>query len=188
MKAGKAHDTAGLAAEMLKVECGLLRSVILDLFNDVLISRSPPPSEWQATRLIVLFKKGGPKVPANYRPIAILPILHKLFSRMLCLRIQPEFIGNQSADQAAYRPSFSTEDHLLCTTILIERCAEWNVKLWMGLVDFEKAFNSIEHEALWQVLADQGVDDDYIDLLAVLHNNQIACVTAGANSRDFPVG
>ena len=58
----------------------------------------------------------------------------------------------------------------------------------MGLVNFEKAFDSIEHEALWQVLADQGVDDDYIDLLAVLYSNQIACVTGGANSQDFPVG
>ena len=72
--------------------------------------------------------------------------------------------------------------------ILIERCAEWNVELWMGSVDFEKAFDSIEHEALWQVLPDQGVDDDHIDFLTVLYNNQTACVTAGANSRDFPVG
>ena len=57
----------------------------------------------------------------------------------------------------------------------------------MGLVDFEKAFDSIEHEALWQVLADQGVDTDYIDLLAALYENQAAAVTAGAKSRDFLV-
>jgi hypothetical protein len=134
MKAGKAHDTTGLAAEMLKVECALLRIMILDLFNDVLMTGRPPP-EWQATRLIVLFQKGDPKMPANYRPIAILPILYKLFSRMLCLRIQPGLLGKQSVDQAAYRPGYSTEDHLLSTTLLVERCSEWNVELWMGLVD-----------------------------------------------------
>ena len=69
MKPGKARDTSGIAAEMLKIECPVLQDLVLDLFNEVLSSRSVPPV-WRTSRLIVLFKKGDPKLPANYRPIA----------------------------------------------------------------------------------------------------------------------
>ena len=58
----------------------------------------------------------------------------------------------------------------------------------MGFVDFEKAFDSIEHEGLWHVLADQGVEVDYIELLKLLYKDQTASVLAGAKSRSFHVG
>ena len=61
--------------------------------------------------MVVLFKKGDPKLPSNYRPIAILPLLYKLFSRMLCARLEERILGQQSVDQAAYRKGYSTEDH-----------------------------------------------------------------------------
>ena len=32
-------------------------------------------------------------------------------------------------------------------------CKEWNSELWLALVDFEKAFDTVEHDALWQALA-----------------------------------
>ena len=72
----------------------------------------------------------------NYRPVAILPILHKLFSRMLCARTQPGLIHEQSAEQTTYRQGLSTEDHLLSITLLLEKCLEWNCDLWFGLIDF----------------------------------------------------
>ena len=40
--------------------------------------------------------------------------------------------------QAAYRGGFSTEDHSLSLALLLETSAEWNVHLWLGLVDSEK--------------------------------------------------
>lgn len=106
---------------------------------------------------------------------------------MLCNRLQPALLRSQYVDQAAYRTRFSSEDHLLAATLLIERCSEWNVDFWFGLVDFEKAFDTIEHDALWQVLVDQGVDTAYIDLLMALYANQTASVSAGTQSRSFVI-
>ena len=96
----------------------------------------------------MIFKKGDPELCANYRPIAIIPVLYKLFSQMICARLQPNFEKRQSPDQAAYRKGFSTEDHLLTLNLLMERCKEWKAELWLGLVDFEKAFDTIEHDTL----------------------------------------
>jgi hypothetical protein len=187
MKAGKARDAEGIAAEMLKIDCVILRERILELLNDVVRSKALP-ADWRKSRLVVLFKKGDPKLPSNYRPIAILPLLYKLFSRMLCARIEERIISQQSVDQAAYRKGYSTDDHLLTLTLLVERCSEWNSEVWLALVDFEKAFDTVEHTALWAALLELGVDAAYVDLLKVVYSDQVATVSAGAESRSFTLG
>ena len=184
MKAGKARDAAGICAEMLKVDCPLLQDIILEVFNDVL-KGGHVPSEWRSSRLVAIFKKKYPSLPSNYRHIAILPILYKLFSRMLCGRIKETITKEQSVDQAAYRRGFSTEDHLITLTLLFESCREWNVPLWFGLVDFEKAFDTVEHAPLWRALDELGVGAEYIDMLKTLYCKQESTVRAGCDSRAF---
>ena len=187
MKAGKARDSEGIAAEMLKIDCHILRERILELFNDV-ISTQALPADWRKSRLVVLFKKGDPKLPSNYRPIAILPLLYKLFSRMLCARLEEKIISQQSVDQAAYRKGYSTDDHLLTLALLLERCSEWNAEVWLALVDFEKAFDTVEHTALWDALLELGGEAMYVDLLRVVYQDQAATVSAGLESRVFSLG
>ena len=76
--------------------------------------------------MVVLFKKGDPQVPKNYRPIAILPVLYKLFSSMLCGRLSKLLMPKHSYEQAAYRHGFSTVVHLLVVRIVAEACFEFN--------------------------------------------------------------
>ena len=181
MSKGKAVDDSGIVAEMLKQGNRALLDAILFLFNDIVVGGQGIPSKWKMTRLTVIFKKGNAKLPSNYRPIAITPILYELFSRMFCERIQTTLMSQQFPDQAAYRAGYSTEDHLLTVTLMTELCSEWRSELWLGLIDFEKAFDTVEHDVLWEVLKDQGLHPDYID------DGQTAYVQAGAASRRFPL-
>ena len=104
---------------------------------------------------------------------------------MLCGRIKQRIIAQQSVDQAAYRQGFSTEDNLLSLTLLLESCDEWNFPLWLGLVDFEKAFDTVEHAPLWNALHELGVQPEYVDLLKDLYRRQESTVLAGKESRPF---
>ena len=185
LKCGKARDQFGITAELLKAGSEVLQQLLLELFNEVISLEKKPPEQWRATRLIVIFKKGDASLPSNYRPISLLPILYKLFSCMLCNRVQATIIGEQSADQAAYRPGFSTEDHLLAVTLLWESAKEWNIDLWLAVVDFEKAFDTVEHSALWISLSELGVDHRYIRILQILYDCQIGSVIIGTESRAF---
>ena len=185
MSKGKAADDSGIVAEMLKHGNKALLDAILNLFNDIVVGGQGIPSKWKMTRLTVIFKKGNAKLPSNYRPIAITPILYKLFSRMFCERIQTTLMSQQSSDQAAYRAGYSTEDHLLTVTLMTELCSEWRSELWLGLIDFEKAFDTVEHDVLWEVLKDQGLHSDYIDIIKRLYDGQTAYVQAGVASRRF---
>jgi hypothetical protein len=188
MKCGKARDQAGLVAEMLKDGTAGLLEMVLEVFNDILLLRETCPQSWKETKITVIFKKGDTKMPGNYRPIAILPILYKVFSKMLCNRLSETLVAAQDVDQAAYRKGFSTDDHLLTVSLLIERSHEFNSPLWLGLVDFEKAFDSIEFDALWHVLEKQGVSQHYIALLKGLYAGQTAFVRTNTDSRKFEIG
>ena len=185
LKRGKTKDPFGIAAKALHLARNHFLGLLLELFNDVISFRKAPPDQWKATRLVVIFKKGDASLPKNYRPIALISIMYKLFSRMICARVQRDIIDRQSPDQAAYRAGFSTCDHLLTIVLLLERVTEWNCSFWLGLVDYEKAFDTVEHEPLWNVLRENDVEESYVHLLRLLYANQSGSVLAGKESRSF---
>ena len=71
--------------------------------------------------------------------------------------------------------------------LITELCSEWRSELRLGLIDFEKAFDTVEHDVLWEVLKEQGLHLDYIDIMKRLYDGQTAYVQAGAASRRFPL-
>ena len=84
MKTGKAADDHHVVVEMLQEARGtLLLGCIAELFTDILQAGGQPPSEWSESFFVVSHKKGDPKLPDNYRPIVLLPILYNLFAVLL---------------------------------------------------------------------------------------------------------
>ena len=57
--------------------------------------------------------------------------------------------------------------------------------MWLGLVDFEKAFDTVEHNSLWEALVELGIQPAYVNLLKILYRSQLATVASGAESRSF---
>eukprot|EP00959_Pyramimonas_sp_CCMP1952_P205669 4301053-Pyramimonas_sp.AAC.1 len=146
LKSNKAADTEGIVAEMLKSGGKALRYILLDLFNRILRPGTPTPKNWKHTVIKVLYKSGDPQLPQNYRPIATIPILYKLFSRLLYNRLLPILDPQQSRDQAGFRPNCSTTDHLFTLTQIQEKANEWTIPVWTAAVDFKKAFDSVSHK------------------------------------------
>ena len=187
MKRGKAGDSHGLVAELLKDGGDSLRSAIAMLFNDVASNKAPPPEAWKESRITVIFKKGDEHKAENYRPITLLPVLYKLFSRMLHARIKSVLEAAQSVDQAGFRSGFACSDHLFAITQLAEKAREYQLPLWICAVDFKKAFDTVEHPALWTALSGQGVDKRYIAILQRLYEGQKAQVIMDKESRQFNI-
>ena len=185
LKRCEASDKAGIAVEMLKDGNEVLLNVLLDMFNDIISQQIDFPASWQSTLIKVLFKKGDCTLPQNYRPIAIIQILHKMFSFMLYKRLVKFLQPMQSAEQAAYRSDFSTEDHLVRLSLLYEGARVWNINLWLVLVDFEKAFDSLERLALWNVLEEFGVPLGYIQLSQRMYSVERAKVSLYVESQEL---
>ena len=104
MKKRKAADSRGIVVELLQCGGEELFELIAEIFTDVLQPQAEVPSNWKETRLKVRMKKGDAQLPENYRPIAIIPILYKLFSRIVSTRVRTVLMRAQSIDQAGFRP------------------------------------------------------------------------------------
>ena len=81
----------------------------------------------------MLPKSGDFTQPSNWRPIAILPTLYKLFAKLLYLRLSPTLFQHQSFDQHAFIPERRIEDALFCAETLVEYTLEYNFPIWWKL-------------------------------------------------------
>ena len=98
----------------------------------------------------VIHKKGDVEDVSNYRPICSLPAMYKLFSTILYGRLHPMFDQKQAEDQARFRKTYQTTDHLATYRLVEQKCHEWGIKMWAATVDFTKAFDSISHNSIWE--------------------------------------
>jgi hypothetical protein len=135
----------------------------------------------------VLFKKGNAELPENYRPISILPILYKLFTKVLCNRVKNVLLREQSVDQAGFRPGFGCEDHLFAINYIAEVSREWQIPVWIAVVDYQKAFDTISHASIWESLNQQFVHKKYINVLQRLYKGQVGTVCCDKSSRKFDI-
>ena len=168
MKKKKAADNAGIVSELLSEGSEKLFELLADIFTAILKPGAQVPRYWASSSIRVLFKKGDPKMPENYRPVCIVPILYKLFSRIICKRIKGILLKEQSWDQAGFREGFSCDDHLFTVTVLAEKSNEFNLPLWVAAIDFAKAFDSISHRSSLEALREHGVPTSYLNVLTRL--------------------
>ena len=60
-------------------------------------------------------------------------------------------------EQAGFRQERSCTDQIATLRIIIEQSLEWNTGLYLVFVDFEKAFDSVDRDVIWQILWHYGV-------------------------------
>ena len=101
-----------------------------------------------------------------------MPLLYKLFAIMLQKRLANSLDSALTREQAGFRKNYSIVDHLHTLMQIQEKVDEWQIPLWTYFIDFEKAFDSIELDAIWGALERQGVADGYIELLQRLYVGQ----------------
>ena len=59
----------------------------------------------------------------------------------------------------------------------------WNCDVWFASIDLKKAFDRVEHSALFRASEDQGVPPEYIQLLFSLYKNQAGCGSGSVKFR-----
>ncbi len=99
------------------------------------------------------------------------PILAKLFVMILEKRLSEwvEQHGLRAKGQAGFRKDYCTTDQLFILRTLKEQSKAKKKPLYCYFVDFEKAFDIVPHEVLWQVLASLGVEGRFLQCLQAMY-------------------
>ena len=149
LKAGKSPDGNGIRAEDIKDCNDETRETMRQIFNEIIKRNNFTPEEWKKVKIKVIYKKGDVEDVSNYRPICSLPSMYKLFSTIMYGRLYPMLDQYQAEDQAGFRKTYQTTDHLATYRMLEQKCQEWGIKMWTATVDFMKASDSISHNSIW---------------------------------------
>ena len=152
LKTGKSPDGNGIRAEDIKAYDDETREMMRQLFNEIIKRNNFTPDEWKKVKIKVIHKKGDVEDVSNYRPICSLPAMYKLFSTILYGRLYPMLDQKQAEDQAGFRKTYQTKDHLATYRLVEQKCQEWGIKMWTATVDFTKAFDSISPNFIWEAL------------------------------------
>ena len=111
---------------------------------------SPLPPHWLCAKICLLYKKGNPFSPSNYRPSALLNCIYKLLATFACKHLRAQAFAHDilSEIQHGGLPGHQCADHLYHLKALYAK----SKKSYSLFIDFNKAFNSVPRGTLWTVL------------------------------------
>ena len=81
---------------------------------------------------------------------------------------------NQPREQAGFRKGYSTTDHLQSVNQIIEKSNEFNKQLCIAFIDYEKAFDSVEHEDIFTALRNIAINETYIKIIEDIYTGATA--------------
>ena len=189
LKSGKASGLDMLSAELLKHANENFMIVFTKLFNKLLQSRTFP-EEWSVGVIVVLFKGGDEADLKNYRGITLLSIFGKFFLGGLFERLN-NVVSNfeiLEQNQIGFRKGYQTSDHIFTLREIIENYVRNNKgPLYVCFVDFQKAFDSVDHKPLLQQLVTYGIKSNFLKVITSLYDKVKSCVRGNDSLTDiFP--
>ncbi|CAB4036522.1 Hypothetical predicted protein, partial [Paramuricea clavata] len=173
-----------IPAKIIRIAAPVITNSLTKIFNLAIIS-STVPFEWKIARVTPIFKNGPRNLLNNYRPISILPVVSKLFEKVLYEQLHEYLVTQEllSPRQFGFRKFHSTASALLDST------NEWFINMDRGLfniavfLDLQKAFDTINHDILLTKLDLYGLQKPSLNLLgSYLANRTQMCSVNGALS------
>ena len=186
MKRGKAGGDDDLTIDLIMDAGDFLLIKLAKLYTKCIQEMSIPKA-WKNFIMILIHKKGDTKDLKNYRPISLLSVIYKLFTKIIANRINGQLDSNQPREQAGFRSGYSTTDHIHALNQLMEKSIEYNKPLCMAFIDYEKAFDSVKTSAILQALRKQGVEELYVKLFEDIYTDSTATLQLHRNSEKIPI-
>ena len=120
-----------------------------------------------------MHKKNDKQLVKNYQPISLLPILGKIFEKIIFDRLY-NFLSQEellNPNQSGFRSSDSCVNQLIAITHEIFEAFDCNPSLEVGsaFLDISKAFDKVWHEALLYKLKSMGVSGELYNSLEIIY-------------------
>ena len=119
-----------------------------NLLNNNIWTTEEIPEDWLDGLLVKLPKKGDTSYCKTCRGIILLSIPSKVLSSIMVEKMEVHGDGRLREEQAGFRNGRSCADQIATLGIIIEQSIESQTSLYLNFVDFEKAFDSIDHQVL----------------------------------------
>lgn len=121
------------------------------------------PAALSTGRTIFVPKVIGTLNPLEYRPLTIPPVVLRQFHKILAKRIMLSHHWDDR--QFAFLPRDGVAENLMALNVIIDTARTECRELHISSLDISKAFDSIEHSAIYEALARHGAPDAFIEFM-----------------------
>ena len=123
------------------------------------------PQDWKKSVFIPISKKGNAKECSNYYTIAFISHASKVMLKILHARLQQTMNCELPDVQAGFRKGRGTRDQIVNIRWIIEKAREFQKNIYFCFIDYAKAFDCVDHNKLWKILQEMGIQDRFTCLL-----------------------
>ena len=106
------------------------------------------PASFKLANITPVFKQASRNQKENCRPISILPIVLKIFEKLICRQLSNHFDNILSKFQCGFRKGYSLQHCLLLMIDKWKKAVDNNKVFGALLTDLSKAFDCICHDLL----------------------------------------
>ena len=172
LKRHKSPDMQNNVADFFIDSKDFISPYLVKIFNYI-YDKGIYPESWCKGVIVPIFKKGDRSSASNYRGITLINIIAKIFSISLRNRInkwcERDSIFNSA--QFGFRDSRSTTDCIFILHTIIQNVINNKSKLYCAFIDYEKAFDTVIHEALWIKLLQSGRRCKMLKMIQSIYQN-----------------
>ena len=134
------------------------------------------PPHISDTNIALIPKKENPDNPNDFRPISLVSIPINITTKLLANRAQQEVVKRISKNQYGFIKSRNIQDCLAWSFEYIHMCHKSKKPSVIFKVDFEKAFDTIEHEAIFDIFKAKGFGDKWISWMKLIFSSASSVV------------
>lgn len=189
LKNSKSLDAYGFNTDIIK---SVTEAIIIPQTKVInhCISSHVFPDYLKIAKVIPVHKKGDINDPNNYRPISLLPIISKIFEKILYEQIQEYFETNNlfTSSQFGFRQGKSTTDAILAFLSEATDSMESDNYCLANFLDLSKAFDCLSHSILIEKLKIYGFCENSCSMIrSYLLNRQQYVSINGLESNEMSI-
>ena len=182
-KKGKSPGSDGIPYEFYQEFWPLLKTKMTDLFNEIILNEEMTKSQSSAA-IKLIPKIASPKKLSDFRPISLLCTDYKILSGVMAERLKPLLPEVISDGQRGGVPKRSLFNSLSLFRDITARIEELNrdshandlikvskVNTALVAIDFEKAYDLVQREFLWEIMYKMGFNLKFIDILKGMYKS-----------------
>ena len=161
---GKAAGIDGIPGRFIKDGADVLALPVTQLCN-LSAKLSTFPISCKVAKLKPIFKKGSKTDMQNYRPISLLPLISKILEKVIHDQTQAYLYEFDILYkyQSGFRKNHSTNNCLAYLSDLISKGFDRGLYTGMILIDLQKAFDTIDHDILFDKMSFLGFSEEVIN-------------------------